>query len=111
MQCRAEAKRSDGCLASLHNMASCFVQVKRLWEKAVFLAQRNMAVKDSAIMLKALQPIFGHWVAELAQIAAHAETLHAMWEKRFREPVLSDLNIFGRGLGFLAACSAPSRPV
>jgi len=72
--------------------------VKRLWEKAVFLAQRNMAVKDSAIMLKALQPIFGHWVAELAQIAAHAETLHAMWEKRFREPVLSDLNIFGASL-------------
>ena len=29
-------------------------------------------------MLKALKPIFGHWVAELAQIAAHAETLHSM---------------------------------
>ncbi|CAE7893952.1 NLRC3, partial [Symbiodinium necroappetens] len=26
--------------------------VKRLWEKAVFLAQRNMAVKESVVMLK-----------------------------------------------------------
>ena len=51
-------------------------QVKRLWERAVYLAQRNMAVEQCLVMLKALKPIFGCWVAELAQIAAHAETLH-----------------------------------
>ncbi|CAE7383523.1 NLRC3 [Symbiodinium sp. CCMP2592] len=72
--------------------------VKRLWERAAYLAQRNMAVSDSLVMLKALQPIFGHWVAELAQIAAHAETLHAMLEKGFKEPVLSDLKVFGDSL-------------
>ena len=48
------------------------------------------------------EPIFGHWVAELAQIAAHAETLHSMLEKRFNDAVLSDLTVFRRGLSLVA---------
>ena len=86
-------------------------QVKRLWERAVYLAQRNMAVEQCLVMLKALKPIFGCWVAELAQIAAHAETLHLMLERGFKDAVLSDMEALGRGLRLVAAGTAPSRLV
>ena len=92
----------DACVVSVVNLRKSLSQVKRLWERAVYLAQRNMAVEPSLVMLKALKPIFGHWVAELAQIAAHAETLHSILEKRFNDAVLSDLTVFRRGLSLVA---------
>lgn len=42
------------------------------------MAQRSFHVDQHFQMLQALKPIFRHWVAELAQIAAHAETLTNM---------------------------------
>ena len=76
----------------------CWFQVKRLWERAAFLAKRNIAMKDCLTTLKALNPIFGHWVAELGQIAAHAETLQNMLKRGLQDPVLSDVEAFGRDL-------------
>ncbi|CAE7037298.1 NLRC3 [Symbiodinium sp. CCMP2592] len=89
----------DECICSYSfKTPKAMKYVKRLWERAVYLAQRNMAVEPSLVMLKALKPIFGHWVAELAQIAAHAETLHAMLKKRFKDAALSDLTVFRASL-------------
>ena len=57
----------------------------------MYLLQRNLHIESHLVMLKALQPIFGHWVAELAQIAAHAETLSNMFQDGFYEPAGSDM--------------------
>eukprot|EP00439_Symbiodinium_sp_Y106_P032056 s1842_g3.t2 len=89
----------DECICSYSfKTPKAMKYVKRLWERVVYLAQRNMEVEPSLVMLKALKPIFGHWVAELAQIAAHAETLHSILEKRFNDAVLSDLTVFRASL-------------
>ncbi len=55
---------------------------KRLWERSVFYAQRGKIKEVGAQiqMLEFLQTIFAHWACELAQIAAHAETLQWMLE-------------------------------
>ena len=79
-------------------LCSAGFQVKRLWERAAFLVKRNIAMKDCLTTLKALKPIFGHWVAELGQIAAHAETLQNMLKRGLQDPVLSDVEAFGRDL-------------
>ena len=57
-------------------------KVKRLWERSAFLSQRNIDVPKHELMLEGLQPILEHWVAELSQIAAHAETLTSMLKRR-----------------------------
>ena len=67
-----------------------------------------MAVKESLIMLNALKPIFGHWVAELAQIAAHADTLHAMLVRGLRDAVLSDMEVFSQSLSL--PLQPPAKP-
>ena len=53
-------------------------QAKRLWEHSAYLAQRSIDVEKHLAVLQALKPIFGGWPAQLAQVAAHAETLRDM---------------------------------
>ncbi|CAE7837755.1 NLRC3 [Symbiodinium sp. CCMP2592] len=77
--------------------------VKRLWERAVYLAQRNMAVEDCRLTLTALQPVFCSWVARLGQIAAHAETLREMLTREAvaeaaRSDVRKDMDVFRSSL-------------
>ncbi|CAE7380366.1 NLRC3 [Symbiodinium sp. CCMP2592] len=72
--------------------------VKRLWERAAFLAKRNIAVEACLTTLKALLPIFGHWVAELGQIAAHVETLQNMLKRELEDAVRSDVEALGQSL-------------
>ncbi|CAE7811575.1 NLRC3 [Symbiodinium necroappetens] len=54
---------------------------KRLWERSAYLAQRGFNVEQHVLMLEAFKPLFAHWLAELTQIAAHAETLRSMLEE------------------------------
>ncbi|CAE7303486.1 NLRC3 [Symbiodinium sp. CCMP2592] len=51
---------------------------KRLWERSAFLAQRSISLREHLVMLEALSPLLGHWLAKISQMAAHAETLHNM---------------------------------
>ncbi|CAE7470683.1 nphp3 [Symbiodinium natans] len=72
---------------------NCMKFAKRLWERSVYLAQRNIHVMSHLIMLEALQPIFVHWVAQLAQIAAHAETLKNMLDLCLEDHVVQDMPV------------------
>ncbi|CAE7665773.1 NLRC3 [Symbiodinium sp. CCMP2456] len=51
---------------------------KRLWERSSFLAQRGISLREHLVMLEALSPLFGHWLAKISQMAAYAETLRNM---------------------------------
>ena len=58
-------------------------KVSRMWERSAFLSQRNIDVCRHELVLECLKPVLQHWVAELSQIAAHAETLMRMpWRRR-----------------------------
>ena len=63
-------------------IVSQLTQAKRLWEHSAYLAQRSIDVEKHLAVLQALKPIFGGWPAQLAQIAAHAETLRDMLSRR-----------------------------
>ena len=63
-------------------IVSQLTQAKRLWEHSAYLAQRSIDVEKHLAVLQALKPIFGGWPAQLAQVAAHAETLRDMLSRR-----------------------------
>eukprot|EP00913_Durusdinium_trenchii_P033015 g30907.t1 len=81
--------------------------VKRLWERSAFMAQRSFHVDQHFQMLQALKPIFRHWVAELAQIAAHAETLTNMLVakdkdlQQMQDDALADVDVLCENVGVL----------
>ena len=72
--------------------------VKRLWERSAYLAERGFDLEWNLSILEALRPLFGHWVAELNQVAAHVETIINMMQSSHElfEHACADLPILRR---------------
>ncbi|CAE7470671.1 NLRC3 [Symbiodinium natans] len=72
---------------------------KRLWEHSAYLAQRSIDGEKHLAVLQALKPIFGGWPAQLAQVAAHAETLRDMLSRTsLQTEALNDIPFLSESL-------------